>query len=742
MKGLSLLFFLFFSLLFLVRAIDEEGMKSVYIVYMGAAGAGEDHVQLLGSDLKRKENTVVHSYTHGFSGFAARLSEEEARTIAQKPGVISVFADPILQLHTTRSWDFLQYQTDLETDSNSGSDSESHGSDTILGILDTGIWPESESFNDKDMGPIPPRWKGVCMDGHGFSASNCNRKLIGARYYNDSDSRSTAWTQEQTARDEVGHGTHTASTAVGSSVSGASYYGLASGTAKGGSPGSRIAVYRVCTSNGCPGSTIMAGFDNAIGDGVDVMSLSLGASSFSKPDFSIDPIAIGAFHAVEKGITVVCSAGNAGPSSKTVVNAAPWILTVAATTIDRDFQSNVVLGGNKVVKGEAINFSNLQKSPIYPLIYGGSAKLSSSTNDDNARNCDPDALDGNKIKGKIVLCQHLNENYSNREKMQGVQSLGGIGLAVVDDLERFVAFNYGEFPMTVISSKDAVDILSYINSTKNPVATILPTVAVTDYKPAPMPDIAAPGVNILAAWIGTNDTSGAPAGQKPSKFNLLSGTSMACPHVSGIAATIKSKNPTWSPSAIRSAIMTTATQSNNEKVPITEDSGSTATPYDYGAGEISPSGALQPGLVYETTTNDYLEFLCNYGYKVSTIKTIASAVPAGFDCPKNSSKDMISNLNYPSIAISKFDGKESKKVSRTVTNVGADEETIYTATVKSPNGLVVKVIPDTLQFTKNNKKLSYQVEFSASSLKDDAFGSITWTNGKYKVRSVFAISSN
>lgn len=141
-----------------------------------------------------------------------------------------------------------------------------------------------------------------------------------------------------------------AATAAGSTVSGASYYGLATGTAKGGSPGSRIAVYRVCSPGGCLGSAIMKAYDDAIEDGVHVLSLSLGSPAAFRPDLDTDPIAIGAFHAVEKGITVVCSAGNDGPEESTVTNAVPWILTVAATTIDRDFESNVVFGGNKVIK--------------------------------------------------------------------------------------------------------------------------------------------------------------------------------------------------------------------------------------------------------------------------------------------------------------------------------------------------------------------------------------------------------
>lgn len=143
----------------------------------------------------------------------------------------------------------------------------------------------------------------------------------------------------------------------------ASYYGLARGIAKGGSTSSRIAMYRVCFEDGCPGSAILAGFDDAIRDGVDLISVSLGASKFNRPDFAADPIAIGAFHAMAKGITVVCSAGNDGPSLASLVNTAPWILTVAATTIDRDFESDVVLGGNKAIKVR-------QALPCFALVCG------------------------------------------------------------------------------------------------------------------------------------------------------------------------------------------------------------------------------------------------------------------------------------------------------------------------------------------------------------------------------------
>nr|XP_015887199.2 CO(2)-response secreted protease-like isoform X1 [Ziziphus jujuba var. spinosa] len=774
MKGIWMLLSLV-CFLFLVSSLGETkaayptANNGLYIVYMGAAASSNgslriQHAQLLRSVLRGKPNAVVHTYKNGFSGFAARLSEAEANSIAKNPGVVSVFPDPLLKLHTTHSWDFLKYQTALKVDSNPNSDSNSsisQGSDTIIGILDTGIWPESESFTDKGMGPVPSRWKGKCMEAADFTSSNCNRKLIGARFYNQEENKAV---HQNSARDAIGHGTHVASTAGGSTVEGASYYGLAEGTAKGGSPASRIAMYRVCSDVGCRGSAILAAFDDAIADGVDVLSLSLGAPAMAEPDFSSDPIALGAFHAVERGILVVCSAGNDGPTQGTVSNVAPWIFTVAASTMDRDFESDVVFGSNnKVIKGEGINFSPLKNSAEYPLIHAKATKTSDGDEDeasslDMSRNCDEIQMDKDKVKGKIVICDS-DDGYRPYDKRDAVKNMGGIGAVIIDTLTRSVAENFGGFPTTVISSKDAQDILSYWNSTSKPVATILPTVAITKYKPAPViayfssrgpafttnkiikPDIAAPGVNILAAWIG-NDTEEAPEGKQPSPFNVISGTSMSCPHVSGIAATVKSQYPTWSPSAIRSAIMTSATHTNNLGAPITTDSGSIATPHDYGAGEVTTQGPLQPGLVYETSTIDYLYFLCYSRYELSDIKKLSNTIPSNFTCPKEWSDDAISNINYPSIAISNFDGKQSKNVTRTVTNVSGDEKAVFMATMDAPSGLDVKVIPDKLAFTKNNQKLSYQVVFSSavSPINSHVYGSITWTNGKFSARSPFVVS--
>ncbi|KAM3397748.1 hypothetical protein P3S68_001261 [Capsicum galapagoense] len=194
-----------------------------------------------------------------------------------------------------------------------------------------------------------------------------------------------------------------------------------------------------------------------------------------------------------------------------------------------------------------------------------------------ASHCESDTLDERKVKGKIIVCDHLDDEFSLETRLNEVKKKGGIGfiLSMPDD-ELITATKMGSFSGAVITQGDGVKIrLHKIN--KEPGGDNSTTVVIDKFKPAPVmaffssrgptyntqnllkPDIAAPGTAILAAW-RTNDTELTRSGQKPPLFNIDSGTSMACPHVSAIVATLKSQNPSWSPSAIRSAIMTTAFQ--------------------------------------------------------------------------------------------------------------------------------------------------------------------------------------
>jgi subtilisin family serine protease len=182
------------------------------------------------------------------------------------------------------------------------------------------------------------------------------RKLIGGRFFNKGYLAYIALLNAtrpsdaiDSPRDTDGHGTHTLSTAAGRFVPSASVFGYGNGTAKGGSPNAHVAAYKVCwppvEDGECFDADILAAFDNAIHDGVNVLSVSVGGMP---GDYFDDGIAIGSFHAVKHGITVACSAGNSGPDASSVANVAPWILTVGASTIDREFQSDVLFLKSKM----------------------------------------------------------------------------------------------------------------------------------------------------------------------------------------------------------------------------------------------------------------------------------------------------------------------------------------------------------------------------------------------------------
>ncbi|CAM8952317.1 unnamed protein product [Rhodiola kirilowii] len=756
------LFILLSGFILCSASASSDGHRA-YVVYMGGSSSIIDeadaelaHLHILSSIIPSEQSermSLRHSYHHAFRGFSALLTEKEASAMSGHKDVVSVFPDALLPLHTTRSWDFLDTQSGIK----SNFEYRHPKNDVIIGMIDTGIWPESPSFNDHGIGEIPSRWKGVCMEGADFKKSTCNRKLIGARYYNtiqmDSKAKISHLAKSGgSPRDSVGHGTHTASIASGSRVANASYYGLGYGTASGGSPSSRIAMYKACTELGCSSSAILKAFDDAIKDGVDIISISIGLSSIFQADFLEDPIAIGAFHATQKDVMVVCSAGNEGPDPSTVVNTAPWLFTVAASSIDRDFKSTILLGNGKSFQGSAISFSNLSRSKYYPLVYGASA-AAKFTPISEARICYPGSLDRIKVAGKIVVCMGDDSSVSRTVMKLVVQDSKAKGVIIIDEQSTGSPFDSGTYPFSQLGKAAGTELLHYIHSTRNASATILPTVELSRVKPAPIiayfssrgpggltenilkPDITAPGVAILGATIPTKEEANVPFGEKISNFVVKSGTSMACPHVTGAAAFVKSVHPGWSASMIKSALMTTAMTSNNMRDFLTNSSKSYANLHEMGTGEISPLRALNPGLVFETRIEDHLSFLCYYGFSEKNVRAMSNT---NFKCPIKSKEELVSNVNYPSISIGQLDSVCT--VTRTVTNVGSANST-YVAYVHAPKGLSVSVWPKKLVFSGNMQKLSFKISFNGKgALKGYNFGLLRWTDESHSVRVMFAVN--
>lgn len=747
---------------YLVQAdMVNQQLRETYLVHMDKSSMPEsfdDHFQWFESSLKSvsESASMLYTYNNVIHGFSTRLTAQEYESLQKQPGIISVLPEVIYKLHTTRTPQFLGLGKGPSLFSASNSASE-----VIVGVLDTGVWPELKSFDDTGLGSVPSSWKGECEVGKNFNSSSCNRKLIGARFF--SKGYEAAFgpiddaTESRSPRDDDGHGTHTATTAAGSAVPGASLFGYASGTARGMATQARVAVYKVCWLGGCFSSDIVAAMDKAIEDGVNVISMSIGGGL---SDYYRDTVAIGAFTAMAHGILVSCSAGNGGPSPGSLSNVAPWITTVGAGTLDREFPAYVMLGNGKNYSGVSLYSGKPLADSFVPMVYAGN--VSSTT---SGSLCMTGSLIPTKVAGKIVVCDRGGN--SRAQKGLVVKDAGGVGM-ILDNTEL-----YGEelvadahlLPSAGVGQKTGYAIKNYLFSSSNPTAKITSGGTELDVQPSPVvaafssrgpnpvtpeilkPDIIAPGVNILAGWTGKAGPTGLDSDVRRVSFNIISGTSMSCPHVSGLAALLKAAHPEWSPAAIRSALMTTGytTYKSGEAIQdiATEEP---STPFDYGAGHVDPVAALDPGLVYDATVSDYLYFLCALNYTASQIK---AATNRDFTCDPGH-KYILGNLNYPSFAVplatasgegGGADESSTLKYTRTLTNMGTPAT--YRVSVSSHTTAVkILVEPESLSFSEQYEKKSYTVTFVANSMPSgtNSFSRLAWSDGKHVVGSPIAFS--
>ncbi|KAL6897414.1 hypothetical protein ACP4OV_007110 [Aristida adscensionis] len=646
---------------------------------------------------------VVYHYTRSLHGFAAWLTEQEKEKLSGMDGVLSIHENVLYKQQTTRSWDFLG----LPLQEHRGLPFQQ---DVIIGMIDSGISMDSESFSDDGLAPPPAKWKGRCS---GYF--KCNKKIIGAWAY-----RGGLPDGYVTPEDDEGHGSHMASTAAGREVRGASLYGVARGTARGAAPGVRVASYKACWGEvtDCGSVDILAAMDDAIADGVDVISASIAAPYAT--EYSEDAVAIAAFRAMARGVVTSFAAGNCGPKVGTVTNLAPWMISTAATATDRRIVSKVVLGNGKQFLGNSINsFPDIVKQAL--VLDPG-----------NCHN-----LVGARYKGAILLCPSLGSLYEQQLVMTGA---AGVIFRKDDDDSRSYSF-----PAAVVKSHEFKEILDYYNNSRYPVVSIWNSEAVFNAD-APVvagfssrgpnlitagilkPDISAPGVNILAAW--SKETGMTPDDDRVVPYNIISGTSIACAHVTGAAAYVKSVHPDWSPAAIISSLVTTA-KPIQSFVPEAE--------LAYGAGQVNPAGAVDPGLVYDASEADYTDFLCAQGYNTTEMRAVTGRNATCGGSPPTSS--MTADLNYPSIAVPvlNYGAGFRETIRRTATNVG-QTGSVYRAKISSTPGIIVRVEPDELAFSAEKKSRSFTVTVSGVLSPDvgsrlGASASVVWSDGTHDVRS-------
>ncbi|XP_075633875.1 subtilisin-like protease SBT4.15 [Castanea sativa] len=612
---------------------SSDTVRKAYIVYMGKAPHSKSSATdpSVVSDDHIAKQSIIYSYTKSYNAFAANLLPQEVQRLQENENVVSVFPSKMRKLHTTRSWDFLGMPQSVK---------RNHQIERI--------YIDAPSFDDKGFGPPPSKWKGTCQVGGNFIG--CNNKVIGARFYSHGAPTPNS---NRSPLDDDGHGSHTSSTIAGASIAGASLYGLAKGTARGGVPSARIAVYKVCWADGCSDIDLLAGMDDAISDGVDLISISIGGDSASYLD---NPIAIGAFHAMKKGILTTCSAGNDGPSPYTVENTAPWILTVGASSIDRQFRTLVKVGNGIQTAGFSINTFS-PKRRLYPLNSAAKSANASLTPDHSPWLCDEGTLDAKKVKGKIVLCKEgLIQDY--------VKPLGVYGVIVSLDQLQDSGFTF-IIPVAFVDLNFGDKIDTYVNSTKNPQAVI--------YKSTVVHNAATPFVASFSSR----------------------------------ASELKIKD-------VQAELA-------------------------YGAGQIDPVTAVDPGLIYALSKADYICFLCNEGYSGTALRLFTEGNTNCSSIPNIGGHDA---LNYPSmyLQLNNPNSSISAIFHRTVKNVGS-EKAIYKATVEAPANFEVTVVPKELTFSHLKEKKSFTVVIKGPPLKNitSVSASLEWSDTKHRVKSPILI---
>ena len=604
------------------------------------------------------------------------------------------------------------------------------GENVVIGVVDSGIWPESLSFSDRGGNngggngtgaklyphPADLGWHGTCVSGEDFTPALCNNKLIGARYYNagfggDAGINAARPWEYNSPRDYQGHGTHTTSTAGGNAGVKATGAAAVFGSANGIAPRARVAMYKALWSTQAAdtasgfGVDLVAAINQAVADGVDVINYSI---SGSQTNFA-DSVEIAFLFAARAGVFVATSAGNSGPAP-VVAHPSPWITTVAAGTHDRAGFGTAVV--NSVTYNGAA-----QAAPNVSGTLVDSVNVGLAPGSDAAKLCMLGALNPLLVAGKIVLCDRgVNARI---EKSFEVLRAGGIGMILVNPSPNSLNADLHFVPTVHVADTSYVA----LHTAAGP-GTASATVGGTLVYPAPAPftaafssrgplaagggdilkpDIMAPGVDVLAAV--------APPGNRGRNFDLYSGTSMSSPHVAGLAALLKQAHPTWSPMAIKSALMTSSSQGNDY------------SPFNWGAGHVVPNSAVNPGLVYDSGFNDWLAFLCGASTAVSPA-TCTALAGMGFSFDR-------SDMNVPSIAIGDLPGTQTVK--RRVTNVTGQTAT-FTSAVNMP-GFDVVVTPSSLTLAPGEtKSFTVQITTTSATLGAYSFGSQTWSGAGKNVR--------
>ncbi|GAA5201355.1 S8 family serine peptidase [Microbacterium jejuense] len=692
--------------------------------------------------------TVDASYAVVTNGFSAELTAAQATKLAGDKAVLGVFPDEIYHPTATPSTEFLGLGS-VDTGTGGVWDAvggvANAGKGIVVGVVDTGIAPESPSFagdqlKKKGGAGVPYTENGDTIvfdkaDGSQFRSKitiaqswdkrSYNTKLIGGQYFS-SGAKAAGFDFSYdflSPRDKAGHGSHTASTAAGNFGVSTKVEGIDFGKISGVAPAAKVAAYKACydgpddlvtTDDICAGSDLLDAINQAVADGVDVINYSIGGGAATSV-FSWDDYAF--LGAAAAGVFVSVSAGNDGPGASTADHASPWYTTVAASTVPT-WEGTVQWDGQQAA-GASVSVP-FGQSITGPVVYAGDIPAAGVAAADAAL-CQLGTLDAAKAAGKIVICDRgVNARV---EKSQAVAEAGGTGMVLVNVTPGSLDNDFHSVPTVHLQNTHRAALLDYVHTATNPTVTLVGANVTGVETPTPQiagfssrgpiladgsdvikPDVSAPGVAILAA------TDNGPK-EKPT-FGIMSGTSMSSPHVAGLGALYLGVHPKAAPSEIKSALMTTAYD-------LVDDAGNPVTdPFTQGAGHVDPTRYFNAGLLYQNGLRDWAGYI--NGALGEQVFNIAPIDP--------------SDLNIASIGIGALAGTQT--ITRTVT---ATEAGTYTASIDVP-GVDAVVTPSTFTIAAGaTQKFTVTFTTTDAAIGQWTTGSLTWKSATNSVRSPIAL---
>ena len=638
--------------------------------------------------------SVLYRFDSALNGFAATLTRAQVKQLRSNPAVALVERSATQHMDSVHSPRFLGAPRAWAT----AGGPEGAGRGRVVGVIDSGIWPENPSFAALPGSVSRARagFRGACEHGEQWDAADCNSKIASARYFvKGFGEQNLAASEYLSPRDGTGHGSHVAAIAAGNHGVRVRVEGQDFGHASGMAPAARIAAYKICwtapdpSDDGCTTADAVAAIDRAVADGVDVISYAVSGSS--------DAVELAFLNATAAGVFVATSAGNRGPGVGTVGHTSPWVTTVGAST-HHLFQGSVVLGDKRALVGAMVSDETVPRARI---VLGERAATRTSTPED-ARLCRPGSLDADVVQDKIVICDR--GTVGRVDKSTAVARAGGVGMVLANVRPGTVDSDFHSVPTVHVDVAAARAIKRYVAGSARPTAAIDPSASdgtpvpkmapFSSRGPAPdrdrsvlKPDVTAPGVGVLSAV--------APPSNGGRLWDLYSGTSMSAAHVAGLAALVEGEHPRWTPAMVKSAMSTTAEKLHGVSGPLAE-----------GSGQVDAGSVLDPGVVLDVPVRRYRAWLAG---RADT-----------------------RNLNLPSIAVGDLTGRT--RVVRQMTNVSGRTET-YSARVLGLAGLGVDVRPRTLTLSPGETgRFAVLLDRGSAQLETTARGYLVWRGQRHQAR--------